>query len=188
MCWGCLSYKSASDLLQKQLDFLNASPHEQIKLAKNNKPYDPNAEFNIMNENAGVSNLLPINEWNKDKLFLYIYLSNGLKGRIASYKAMKLIIMYEQWLSNATLEKQEEYKKLHDENITEWKRIDTWFIKQDTKERNYHDELYKNIITEQLKQLDELYTDYTDNHPMFFENHIFTEKLKIERLISPIHK
>lgn len=164
MCWGCMSYANACNLLQKQLNFLSASPIEQLEFTKNNKPYDPNST-SIMNNIAGVENLLPINEWNKDKLSIYMYLANGFKGKIATYKAMKLIIQYEQWLTNETLEKQKEYAKLHEKNIAEWKRFDTWFIKHEIKEhKGLTDEAYKTMEESRLKELDELYNNYTNDY------------------------
>lgn len=153
MCYGCMSFTQTFKFLQKQLNFLYASPIEQIELAKNNKLYDPNKD-NIPNYIIGVENLLLPGEWNKDKINLYIGFANGIKGRLASMTAMKLLFFYEEWLVNAPSIKQKEYKNLCKENMKELKRIDSWFIKN---EYNGKDQ---KCIKVELKELDELYDGY----------------------------
>ncbi len=163
MCYGCMTFSGATQFLQKQSNYLVASPTNQLELSKKNKPYDPNDD-SIMNYVAGVENLLPINEWNKDKLKLFMYLANGLKGRIATSMAIKLILLYEQWLPCAPLEKQKEYYKLCKENIEELKRIDNWFLRNDGIPRGPMSEetkkLHESTVSEKLKDLDELYSKY----------------------------
>ena len=41
MCYGCMGFKSAAQLTQKQLDFLDKTPEEQIILMEKNSAYCP---------------------------------------------------------------------------------------------------------------------------------------------------
>jgi hypothetical protein len=157
MCYGCMSYTNALKFLQKQLNFLYLTPAKQLELAKNNKPYDPN-DNSILNYCAGVENLLLFSEWNRDKIKLYMMFANGLKGKLASIAAIKLLLLYEQWLLTAPLEKKGEYGKLCRDNIGELKRIDSWFIRNEYAGGSIKKD--QKILEAELKELDELYNLY----------------------------
>lgn len=143
MCYGCMSYESATNLVNKQLDFLNKSDDEQKELMKDNQL--SNNDF-IHDYTIAVENLLPFSEWSKAKLELYMYLSTSERGLVAQFSAIKLLVLYEQFVINNDSEKYKLFKEMLEKNTKTLSKMDKLRLEKEKQDYENQKQDYENQI------------------------------------------
>ena len=148
MCFGCISFESAGDIVEKQYDFIEANSEEQLTMSKNNKNVDELSNW-IEEHSANVCNLLPFDQWTNDKMSMYFEFQNGFMGMRAQYYASKLLFLYEQWSKQHDLEKYRKYMELNEEKRNKWEETDEKIKKLITLQ---HEIFMQKIKTDNVKQ------------------------------------
>ncbi len=168
MCYGCMGFKSATQLTQKQLDFLDKTPEEQIELMEKNLSYCPNKP--LSDQMAKVENLLPIDEWSIDKVSVYLMIAQGRMGLIGQFNAIKLLTLYEQWVKYHDTIRYQEYQDILNKQKGVWKIFDKQRIESEAKEcyrissiwpQPKYDQvikMYKGMEKDKLDELEEIYS------------------------------
>lgn len=127
-----MSYEGAAKLVEKQLDFLFKSEEEQKQLMAQNQPND--GKYDLLNYSANVNNLLPFCDWAKDKVSIYFFVATGEKGTVAQFTAIKLLVLYEQWLKNNDEQKYQDYQEMLQKNKEQRENIDKLREEKEKKE------------------------------------------------------
>ena len=165
-----MSYDGANRLVNKQLDFLNKTADEQKELMKDNRLPSNNINDFMHNHVAAVENLLLFSEWSKSKLEIYMYLSTGEKGLVAQFSAIKLLILYEQWINevkNNDSEKYKLFKEMLEKNTETLSKMDKlWLDKEQIKVEKQD---YENKIkAEEYHRKLEEFNSFPLNEPSIF--------------------
>ena len=182
MCYGCMSFTGAALLTQKQLDFLDKTPEEQATLMEKNIQYDPQSKSPYSDQMANVENLLPIDQWTTDKIFIYFLIAKGHMGLIGQFNAIKLLTLYEQWIKYTDIERYKEYKNMLNKEKQQWKIIDIDKITAETK--RYCDQVDPNMYTEQRQRL--IFPKQTYEEVIEMYKQIEKDKLKeLDKIYAP---
>ena len=161
-----MSYESAARLVNKQLDFINKSEEEQKELMKDNRL--PNNQF-IHDYAAEVENLLPFSDWSKAKLEIYMYLSTSERGLVAQFSAIKLLVLYEQFIKNSDSEKYKLFQDMLQKNVETLSKMDKLRLEKEQIKVEKQKQDYENKIqaSEYRRKL-EAFNSFTKTEPSIF--------------------